>query len=376
MTKIHVRSPVRYEPYMIHTQLEDKIMDSVKLSTDYSIYNVNGYDKWWQKPMMLFDKDNNLLARYSRLRREKLYVVPCDRLDTACTVAIIVGLILSVIVWYYGKGLDLTQKYHFSDNTFNQYASDDEQYLWLLNEFTAMSDQVDIDQMVAIKAVHHAINTFDNGSMYRLVESQKNNKVLQGLLSARALLIDDSSFNLKHIQDIQDKIDAQEPILKLDRNDPNSYSFIKLLATLKGTINRDRSNKKSYMLSLREQLITLKDKINENNKCRNQLNTLNAVWTGQEYVWTRMALTGLVGAVTTWNIFKRTTIHKNNNRTSTFKTLGRTIRDTFIEPPVNAYNDTLYAFNKARSGLETVVKQAVESVRPVSIGPSSTHVRD
>lgn len=376
MRRIEVQPAEKsYGEHKTHAQLERDIMSEFMASPDYSIANVKGYNKWWQKPLMIIDGHNNPLARYGRLRREKLYVIPCDRFDTACTAAIIVGLILSVIVWYYGRGLDLTQKYTFSDETFNEYATEDEQYLWLTNELAAMFAQSNSDQMKAIKDAEDAINKIDRG-FYKLTAEQSSNKVLTDLLTARRLLVAADSFNLKKIQDIQDQIDEQAPMLILDRSDPNSHAFIKLLAILKGSINMGRIDKQSYANTIQDRVYVLRDKIADNNQRRAQLDTLNNVWTGRDYVWSRMALTGLVGGVTAWNIFKRTTVHQagtGGKRRSAIKAIRRGLRDTFISPPMNAINDTIYVLNRARTGLGSMAKQVVGSVIPsqVTPGPSS-----
>lgn len=376
MRRIEVQ-PVEkpFGEHKTHAQLERDIMPEFMASLDYSISNVKGYDKWWQKPLMIMDGHNNPLARYGRLRREKLYVIPCDRFDTACTAAIIVGFILSVIVWYYGRGLDLTQKYTFSDETFNEYASEDDQYLWLTNELASMLTSSNLDQMKAIKDAESAINKIDRG-VYKLTADQSNNKILTDLLYIQSLLIAADSFNLKKIQDIQDQIDEQAPMLTLNRSDPNSHTFIKLLATLKGSINMGRTDKKAYADTIQERIYALREKIADNNQRRAQLDTLNNVWTGRDYVWSRMALTGLVGGVTAWNIFKRTTVHQagtGGKRRSAIKAIRRGLRDTFISPPVNAINDTIYVLNRARTGLGSMAKQVVGSVIPFQVtpGPSS-----
>lgn len=360
-----------YGEHKTHFQLERDIMPEFIASTDYSIRNVKGYNKWWQKPLMIMDGNNNPLARFGRLRREKLYVIPCDRFDSACTVAIIVGLILSTIVWYYGRGLDLTQKYSFPDAIDNEYAKDDEEYLWLKHELEALDKPSDSDQIKAIRDAEKAINEVNRG-IYNLIEAQSKNQTLIDLLYARSQLIASESFDLKQIQDIQDKIDEQAPMLTLIRTDPKSEKFIKSLAALKGSINMGRVDKQAYVNTIRQRMIALTDKVNSNNERREQLNTLNDVWTGRTYVWSRMALTGFVGAVTAWNMFKRTTVHQagtGGKRRSAIKALRRGLRDTFITPPMNVINDTIYVLNRARTGLGSMTKQVVGSIIPIQVNP-------
>ena len=293
-----------------HVLLEEHVMPHFRLSPDYALSNVKGYDAIWTKPLLLVDSHNNPFARAHRLLKEKLYVTKCDIFDSLSTAAIMIGFILSMVILYYSHGIDVVQEYKFSDDKKTEYADDNERLTTLTNESIAATNCTDATKAKQIQQIQAAISLINSG-IYKLDLNQPNADQLLTLLQSRdkILTLADSNM-LTQLQSVQQAIDALTDVVILDKHQPNADAYASLFGQMKGYINTTDINRTDYLAKVQSLIAVAQTKIDGNQTDFDQLNDLNNRWTGRTYVTSRQILAGIAGAVTAWALFKRTSVHR------------------------------------------------------------------
>ncbi len=105
---------------LTHKTLEDNIIDDFRLSPDYSIKNVSGYNGLELiTSLFKFNEPNNLYQRSKRFMNEKLYVIEIDRMEFLMTFLVLISAIISIIIFLRSWELNASQFYQFNNSKDN-----------------------------------------------------------------------------------------------------------------------------------------------------------------------------------------------------------------------------------------------------------------
>ena len=96
--------------------IEHTIDSTYKVSSSYDIRN-NNWNNWVEPIYTLMQpkSQNNIYYRGKRLLDEEYVVVNDDKWEKLLTITIIAGFVLSLLILYYSKGLDIAQPYIFNN---------------------------------------------------------------------------------------------------------------------------------------------------------------------------------------------------------------------------------------------------------------------